>query len=49
VAWAFALMEEKVNAYTTFVCKLRCGWEDNIKTDLKEIGWEGLNRFHAQD
>jgi hypothetical protein len=21
-------------------------WEDNIKMDLKEIGWEGVDRIH---
>jgi hypothetical protein len=21
----------------------RCRWEDNIKTELKEIGWEGVD------
>jgi hypothetical protein len=25
-------------------------WEDNIKMDLREIGWEGVNWMHlAQD
>jgi hypothetical protein len=25
-------------------------WKDNIKTDLKEIGYEGVDRIHmAQD
>lgn len=23
--------------------KTTCRWEDNIKTCLKEIGWEGVN------
>jgi hypothetical protein len=21
-------------------------WEDNIKMDLEEIGWKGIDRFH---
>jgi hypothetical protein len=29
---------------------LRCRWEDNIKMDLREIGWEGVGWIHlAQD
>jgi hypothetical protein len=28
----------------------RCRWEDSIKMDLKEIGWEGTEWIHvAQD
>jgi hypothetical protein len=28
----------------------RSRWEDNIKMDLKEIGWEGMDWMHlAQD
>jgi hypothetical protein len=28
----------------------RRGWEDNIKTDLKEVGWEGMDGINlAQD
>jgi hypothetical protein len=23
-----------------------CRWEDNIKTDLKEIEWEGVDRMY---
>jgi hypothetical protein len=23
-----------------------CRWEDNIRMDLREIGWEGVNWFH---
>jgi len=27
-----------------------CRWEDNIRIDFKEIGWEGVNWIHlAQD
>jgi hypothetical protein len=30
--------------------KLRHRWKDNIKTDLMEIGWEGVDWIHvAQD
>jgi hypothetical protein len=42
-------MEEKRNAYAVLVGKPRCRWEDNIKTDLKEIGWEVVAWLHAQD
>jgi hypothetical protein len=29
---------------------LRCGWEDNMKMDLREIGWSGMDWFDlAQD
>jgi hypothetical protein len=29
---------------------LRRGWADNIRMDLKETGWEGVNWIHlAQD
>jgi hypothetical protein len=24
----------------------RCRWEDNIKMDLREIGWEGVDWMH---
>jgi hypothetical protein len=43
---------EKVNAYRILVRKLegkrplgrpRCRWEDNIKMDLREIGWGGMD------
>jgi hypothetical protein len=28
----------------------RCRWEDNIRMDLKKIGWEGVDWMHlAQD
>jgi hypothetical protein len=28
----------------------RCRWEDNIRMDLREIGWEGVDWMHlAQD
>jgi hypothetical protein len=28
----------------------RCRWEDNIRRDLREIGWEGVEQMHlAQD
>lgn len=23
-------------------------WEDDIKTDLKEVGWEGVDCLHGQ-
>jgi len=24
----------------------RCKWEDNIRMDLREIGWESVDWFH---
>jgi hypothetical protein len=24
----------------------RCRWEDNIRMDLREIGWEGVDWMH---
>jgi hypothetical protein len=30
--------------------RLRCRWEDNIRLDLREVGWEGVEWIHlAQD
>jgi hypothetical protein len=43
---------EKRNAYLIFVRKTegkrplgrpRCRWVDNIKIDLREIGWDGMD------
>jgi hypothetical protein len=32
------------------VLKSQCEWEDNIKMDLKEMGWEGMDWIYmAQD
>jgi hypothetical protein len=48
-----ARMEEMRNAYRIFVGinegnrlfrRYRCIWEDNIRPDLKEVGWEILDR-----
>jgi hypothetical protein len=45
-------MGEKRNTYRALVGKpegmralgrAMCKWEDNIKKDLKEIGWEGMD------
>jgi hypothetical protein len=52
--WAghLARVGEKRNAYRILVRKPegkrplarpRCRWEDNIKIDLREIGWDGLD------
>ena len=47
-----ARMEERRGVYKVLVGKsegkrplgrLRCGWEDNIKMDLQEVGWEGMD------
>jgi hypothetical protein len=29
------------------VRKPRCGWEDNTKTDVKELVWKGVNWIHV--
>jgi hypothetical protein len=59
--WAghVACMREKRNAYRILVGKLegkrpigrpRCRWENNIKMDLREIGWGGMDWIDlAQD
>jgi hypothetical protein len=26
--------------------RLRCRWEDNIRMDLREIGWGGMNQIN---
>jgi hypothetical protein len=26
----------------------RCRWEDDIKLDLREIGWEGVDWIHVE-
>jgi len=45
-------MSERRGAYGVLVGKpegkrplerLRCKWEDDIKMDLKEVGWQGLH------
>jgi hypothetical protein len=51
--------EEKGNAYRIFVGKRegkrqlgrpKCRWEDNIKMNLREIGWSGMGWIDlAQD
>jgi hypothetical protein len=52
-------MGEKMNAYRSFVGKPEGKrsparvdriWEDNIRMNLREIGWNGMVWFHlAQD
>jgi hypothetical protein len=38
-----------INAYSVLVVRtgplgtLRCSWEDNIRMDLKKLGWEGVD------
>jgi hypothetical protein len=55
--WAghVALKGKKRNACTILVGKTegkkplgrpRCGWEDNIKTNLREIGWGDMDWIH---
>jgi hypothetical protein len=48
-------MGENIHAYRILVGKperkrslgrLRCRWVDNIKTDLREIGWDGMDWIH---
>jgi hypothetical protein len=31
---------------TKLLGKPRCRWEDNIRMDLRKIGWEGVNWMH---
>jgi ribosome biogenesis protein Nip4 len=33
-------------AYKVFIRKPRNRWEDNIRMDLRKIGWEGVDRIH---
>jgi hypothetical protein len=41
---------EEENAYRVFVEKplgtSKCRWEDNIKMDLIELGWGGMDWIH---
>jgi hypothetical protein len=48
-------MGELRNSYSILVGKpegkrplvrRRCRWEDNIRLDLREIGWEGMDWMH---
>jgi hypothetical protein len=58
-AWHVARTGEKRNAYRILVGKpggkrplgrSRRRWVDNIKMDLREIGWDGVGWIHlAQD
>jgi hypothetical protein len=54
-AWHVARMGEMRNAYNILVGKpegkrplrrRRRGWEDNIRMDLRKIGWENMNSIH---
>jgi hypothetical protein len=42
-------MREKygLNKNKRLIGKHRCRWEDNIKMDLKETGWEAVNRIQC--
>jgi hypothetical protein len=41
---------ERRSAYGIFVRKRRHRWKDNIRMDLREIGWKGVDWMHvAQD
>jgi hypothetical protein len=51
-AWYVACMGQMRNIYKTLVRKheeksslerSRCKWEDNIRMDLREIEWEGVD------
>jgi hypothetical protein len=35
---AYSILEEKRP-----LARHRCRWENNIRMDLREIGWEGVN------
>jgi hypothetical protein len=58
-AWHVELMGEKTNAYKIFVGKPegkraqgrhKHRWEDNIKMNLRKVGWSGMDWIHmAQD
>jgi hypothetical protein len=58
-AWYETRMWDRRNAYTILVGKPegkgpvrrpRRKWEDNIKMDLREIGWDGMDWIYlAQD
>jgi hypothetical protein len=48
-------MEEMRNSYSIVVGKPegkrplgrpRHRWDDNMRMDLRELGWEGVDRFH---
>jgi len=47
--WAghIALMGEMRNVYRILVGKPRHRWEDNIRIDLREIGWKGADWVHV--
>jgi hypothetical protein len=50
--WAgdVARMREIENAHKILVGRSRQGWEDNLRMDLRETGWKGVNWIHlAQD
>jgi hypothetical protein len=45
-----AHMDERRNAYSISIGKPRHKWEDNVRIDLGETGWEDVDWFHlAQD
>jgi hypothetical protein len=53
-----AFMRELRNAYNVLIRKpernrplrrCRCRWEGNIRMDLKEIGWEGVDWMHLAE
>jgi hypothetical protein len=39
-------MGEIRNAYKILVERPRRRWEDNIKMDVREVGWEGVDWMH---
>jgi hypothetical protein len=51
MGWACSTHGEKRNSYRILVGKpkgrpcgrRRCRWEDNIKLDLRETGWDGMD------
>jgi len=52
IRWAghVARLEEMRNAYKIFVGKPWRRWEDNIRMDLRETGWESVDWMYlAQD
>jgi hypothetical protein len=39
-------MEQMRNAYKIWIGRPRYRWDDNIGTDFRETGWEGVGWIH---
>jgi hypothetical protein len=42
---SYRILIEKPESKRT-LGRLRCRWKDNIRIDVREIGWEGTDRMH---